>query len=41
MGLSIWKMVRNPPAVQETRVRSLSREEPLEEQMAAHASILA
>ena len=41
MGLSIWKMVRNPPAVQETQVRSLGREEPPEEQMAAHASILA
>ena len=34
-------MVRNPPAVQETQVRSLGREEPPEEQMAAHASILA
>ena len=29
------------PAVQETRVRSLGREDPLEEEMATHSSILA
>ena len=34
-------MVKNPPAVQETQVRSLSREDPLEEEMATHSSILA
>ena len=33
-------MVKNLPAVQETRVRSLGREDPLEE-MATHSSILA
>ena len=37
-------MVKNPPAMQEmqeTGVRSLDREDPLEEGMATHASILA
>ena len=29
------------PAVQETRVRSLSQEDPLEKEMATHSSILA
>ena len=33
--------VKNPPAVYKTRVRSLSREDPLEEEMATHSSILA
>ena len=33
--------VKNPPAVPETQVRSLSQEDPLEEGMAAHSSILA
>ena len=31
--------VKNPPATQETQVRSLGREDPLEEEMAAHSSI--
>ena len=35
------QMVKNPPAVQETQVRSLSREDPLEKGMATHSSILA
>ena len=34
-------MVKNPPAMQETRVQSLGREDPLEEEMATHSSILA
>ena len=33
--------VKNLPAVQETQVRSLGREDPLEEGMATHSSILA
>ena len=36
-------MVNNPPAMQETQemlVRSLGREDPLEEGMASHSSIL-
>ena len=34
-------MVKNPPAKQETQVRSLSWEDPLEKEMATHSSILA
>ena len=34
-------MVKNPPAMQETWVRSLGGEDPLEESMATHSSILA
>ena len=34
-------MVKNPPTVQETWVRSLGWEDPLEEGMAAHSNILA
>ena len=33
-------MIKNPPAKQETWVRSLGREDPLEEEMATHSSIL-
>ena len=34
-------MVKNPPAMQESWVRTLDREDPLEEGMATHSSILA
>ena len=34
-------MVKNPPAIWETWVRSLDWEDPLEEGMATHSSILA
>ena len=34
-------MVKNPPAMQEMRVPSLGPEDPLEEGMATHSSILA
>ena len=34
-------MVKNRPAMQETRVRSLSGKDPLEEGMAIHSRILA
>ena len=34
-------MVKNLPAMQETRVRSLGWEDPLEKEMATHSSILA
>ena len=34
-------MVKNLPAMQETQVRSLGLEDPLEEGMAIHCSILA
>ena len=33
-------MVKNLPATQETMVRSLGREDPLEKEMATHSSIL-
>ena len=35
------QMVRNLPAVQETRVQPLGWEDPLEKEMATHSSILA
>ena len=34
-------MVENLPAVQETQVQSLGQEDPQEEEMATHSSILA
>jgi len=34
-------MIKNLPAMQETRVRSLGREDHLEKRMAIHSSILA
>ena len=37
----VAQMVKNPPAMQETWVWSLDREDPLEEGMATHSSILA
>ena len=37
----VAQMVKNPPAMQETWVRSLGWEEPLEEGMATHSGILA
>ena len=40
-GFAGGSEVKNPPAVLETRVRSLGREDPLEEGMATHSSILA
>ena len=37
----VAQSVKNLPAVQETQVRFLSREGPLEKEMAIHSSILA
>jgi len=37
----IAQSVKNLPAVQETRVRSLGREDALEKEMATHSSVLA
>ena len=34
------KLVKNPPAMQETQVRSLGGKDPLEKEMATHSSIL-
>ena len=44
--LKIWvsvvaQLVKNPPAMQETWVRSLGWEDPLEEDKASHSGILA
>ena len=36
----VAQLVKNPPAMQETRVRSLAWEDPLEEEMATHSNIL-
>ena len=37
----VAQMVKNPPTMQETWVRSLGWEDPLEENIAIHSSILA
>ena len=37
---TICPQVKNPPAMQETRVQSLGQEDPLEKEMATHSSIL-
>ena len=36
----VTQMVKNPPAMQETRVQSLGGEDPLEKGMAIHSSFL-
>ena len=41
MAFLVAQMVKNPPAMRETWVQSLSLEDPLEERMATHSSILA
>ena len=38
---NVGQMVKNLPRRQETRVRSLGQEDPLEKEMAAHSSIFA
>ena len=40
MGLLVVQLVKNPPAMRETWVSSLGWEDPLEEGMATHPSIL-
>ena len=40
LGFPRGSVVKNPPAVPKTRVRSLSREDPLEEGMVTHSSVL-
>jgi len=35
------QMVKNPPAMQETQIRYLGREDPLEKGKATHSSVLA
>ena len=41
MASLVSQTVKNPPAIQETRVQFLGQEDPLENGMAAHSSILA
>ena len=41
MASLMAQRVKNPPAMQETRVQCLSQEDPLEEEMTTHPSILA
>ena len=41
MGSLVAQTAKNLPAMQKTQVQSLGREDPLEEEMAAHSSILA
>ena len=41
MGFPVAQMVKNPSAVWETWVQSLDWEDPLEEGMATHSSIVA
>ena len=41
MASPVAQSVKNLPAMQETQVQSLSREDPLEEEMATHSSLLA
>ena len=40
MGFPVAQLVKNPPAMQETWVRSLSWEDPLEKGKATYSSIL-
>ena len=37
----VAQVVQNPPAMQETRIQSLGREDPLEKKVATHSSHLA
>ena len=41
LNVIVVQMVKNLPATQETQVQSLGQEDPLEEGMATHSSILA
>ena len=41
MGFPVGSVVKNPPAKQESQVRSLGQEDPLEKEVATHSSSLA
>ena len=41
LGFPVAQMVKNLPAMQETWVRILGQEDPLEKRMATHSSVLA
>ena len=40
MGFPVGSVVKNPPARQESQVRSLGQEDPLEKEVATHSSTL-
>ena len=40
-GFPGGSVIKNPPAMQKTQVQSQGREDPLEDEMATHSSILA
>ena len=41
VGFPNGLVVKNPPTMQEMKIRSLGQEDPLEEEMATHSIILA
>ena len=41
MASLVAQKVKNLPAIQETQIQSLGQEDPLEEKMATHSSVLA
>ena len=41
LGFPDGAVVKNPPAMQEMGVQSLDQDDPLEEEMATHSSVLA
>ena len=41
MGFPVASMIKNPPVMQETQVKSLDQENPLEKGMAMHSGVLA
>ena len=41
MGSLVAQMLKNPPAMQETWVQTMGREDPLKKGMATHSSIVA
>ena len=40
-NVNLAQLVKNPPVIQETLVRFLGQEDPLEKEMATHCSVLA
>ena len=40
LGFPVAQLVKNPPAIWETWVRSLGQEDPLEKEQATHSSVL-
>ena len=45
-SLTVWnvpvvQVIKNPPVMQETQVRSLGQEDPPEQEMATHSRVLA